>query len=107
MKRIQYISDATLLKVLGDISGMDKPRYAKLLVELEMYSLDAMDDEFGEYRNSGREQFIRKTLQDINTNLESLKTFLKAVKKKLSKETLSALAMDGIELEHSLVGKYA
>jgi len=109
VKQIQYISDPTLLKIAHDLSGINKPTYAKLLTELGLYSLEEMDDEYGEYKRSGREEFIRKTLQGICTDLKDLQTFLQAddVKKKLRRETLSALAMDGIELEHSIAGKYA
>lgn len=100
------LSEKTLLKVISDLNTpkLTKNMYRDILVELEIYSLEEADDPSSKY-NRGKREFLRLTLQDLDW--ENLRLVLKELQGYLSKETLNALLMDGIELEHSLAGEYA
>jgi hypothetical protein len=100
------ISDKTLLKVINDLDApkLTKNNYRDILVDLGIYSLEEADDPSSAY-NKGKKEFIRITLQDLDPVNFSL--VLKDLKGYLSNQTLNALSMDGIEMQQSLIGKYA
>ncbi|MBD1216245.1 MAG: hypothetical protein H9536_02665 [Aphanizomenon flos-aquae Clear-A1] len=96
------ISDLSSSLIVNDIAKMNRRRYEKLLVELELFSEDKLRDEpYSTYKNN-RDLAYHTFKEDPFKILEALDR-----EDKLSAETKRALFMDGIEFGNSLAGNIA
>ena len=96
------ISDLSSSLIVNDIAKMNRRRYEKLLVELELFSEDKLRDEpYSTYKNN-RDLAYHTFKEDPFKILEALDR-----EDKLSAETKRALFMDGIEFGNSLAGDTA
>jgi hypothetical protein len=96
------ISDLSFSLIVNDIAKMNRRRYEKLLVELELFSEAKLRDEpyYNYINNKDLAYYTFK--EDPFKILEALDR-----EEKLSAETKRALYMDGIEFGNSLAGDIA
>lgn len=98
------LSDVTLLAVVDDIDrNLTRPKYEEFLVRLHMYSLSVLRDN-EEYCRLSKRQFLTRTLKEKDT-LAILNALNEA--RIIGPKAKRALAMEGIEFEHSLAGELA
>ena len=96
------ISDLSFSLIVNDIAKMNRRKYEKLLVELELFSEAKLRDEpYCNYRNN-KDLAYYTFKEDPFKILEALNR-----EDKLSAETKRALYMDGIEFGNSLAGDIA